>query len=399
MPAKGPDRHSSTRWERVILHADMDAFFTSVEQLDDPSLQGKPVLVGGESRRGVVAAASYESRVFGCRSAMPMVEALRRCPEAIIRPPRFHRYSDVSAAIMAVFHDFSPLVEPLSLDEAFLDMTGAERLFGAPAEMGARLRAAVREATGLTISVGASTCKFVAKVASDQDKPDGLTVVPPEAIRSFLDPLPVKRLWGVGEKTLPRVHALGLLTIGDVARAEPAVLRQLGELGAHLRRLALAEDPRPVIPERDAKSIGAEFTLERDVRGEEAIVPHLRRAAEKVARQLRKNGLLAAGLRVKLKTAGFRLWTRQAPLEPPTDADRELLQAGRALLANFDLDEPMRLVGMAGFELRDASDTPVQADLFSSEQHDRTRKLDQTVDALKERFGDGALRRGSEFED
>jgi DNA polymerase IV len=384
---------------RIILHADMDAFFTSVEQLDDPSLRGRPVLVGGESRRGVVSAASYEARISGCRSAMPMHEARRRCPEAIIRPPRFERYTAVSSAIMSVFHDFSPLVEPLSLDEAFLDMSGAERIFGAPEQMGARLKAAVREATGLTISVGASTSKFVAKVASDQDKPDGLTIVPPDAVRSFLDPLPVSRLWGVGAKTLPRLEAMGLRTIGDVAYAEPSLLRGLGDLGAHLRRLALADDPRPVIPERDPKSVGAEFTLEANVRGERAILPHLRRAADKVARRLRKTDVLAAGVRVKLKTADFRLWTRQATLQPPTDAAAELLAAGQSLLAHFDLSEPMRLIGIAAYELKSTASTPIQADLFASEGRARTRQLDQTLDALKERFGDAAVRRGSDLDE
>ena len=377
----------------------MDAFYASVEQHDDPSLRGRPVLVGGKGRRSVVAAASYEARPFGCRSAMPMGEALRRCPDAVVVTPRIARYAEVSACIMNVFHDFSPLVEPLSLDEAFLDMTGSERLFGPPHDMGRRLKAAVREATdGLTISVGASVTKFVAKIASDLHKPDGLTIVPPEEVHAFLAPLPLSRLWGVGEKTLPRIQALGLATIGDVAVAPARVLASLGSLGAHLRRLAVGDDPREVIPDRDPKSVGAEVTLEQDVVGAEALRPYLVRSADTVARHLRADGWLAGGVRVKLKTARFRLITRQAPLQIPTDAARELFAAADAILAEFDLEVPMRLVGLAAYDLRPL-DAPVQADLFLDPAHARARRLDHVVDTLKKRFGKDAVKRGFEVDD
>ncbi len=387
------------RWPRIILHADMDAFYASVEQHDDPSLRGRPVLVGGKGRRSVVAAASYEARPFGCRSAMPMGEALRRCPDAVVVTPRIARYAEVSAGLMDVFHDFSPRVEPLSLDEAFLDMTGSERLFGAPDEMGRRLKAAVREATdGLTISVGASVTKFVAKVASDLQKPDGLTVVAQGDVRSFLAPLPVSRLWGVGEKTLPRLHELGLATLSDVAAASPRVLSALGSLGDHIRRLAVGDDPREVIPDRDPKSVGAEVTLEHDVVGAAALRPHLIRSADTIARRLRADGWRAGGVRVKLKTARFRLCTRQSALRAPTDAASELLAAVDALLGEFDLTIPMRLVGLTAYDLR-ANDAPVQADLFLDAAHARTQRLDRTVDALKARFGNDAVRRASDLDD
>ena len=386
-----------TRWPRVILHADMDAFYASVEQHDDPALRGRPVLVGGKGRRSVVSAASYEARPYGCRSAMPMGEALRRCPDAVVVTPRIGRYAEVSACIMDVFHDFSPLVEPLSLDEAFLDMTGSERLFGPPDEMGRRLKTAVREATdGLTISVGASVTKFVAKVASDLQKPDGLTVVAQGDVRSFLAPLPVSRLWGVGEKTLQRLQALGLATMGDVAAAPARVLSTLGSLGDHIRRLATGDDPREVIPDRDPKSVGAEVTLEEDVIGAAALRPHLIRSADTIARRLRADGWMAGGVRVKLKTARFRLLTRQAALRTPTDAASELLDAVDALLAEFDLTVPMRLVGLAAYDLR-PNDAPVQADLFLDAAHARTQRLDQAVDALKARFGKDAVKRASEL--
>ncbi|MCA9560920.1 MAG: DNA polymerase IV, partial [Myxococcales bacterium] len=242
------------RWPRIIVHADMDAFYAAIEQLDDPALRGKPILIGGRSNRSVVATASYEARPFGVGSAMPMALALRKCPDAIVVRPRFTRYVEVSRIVMEVFRDFAAKVEPLSLDEAFLDMSGAEGIFGSPTEMGRALKAAVFEATGgLNVSVGVSGTKFVAKVASDFDKPDGLTVVPPADMVDFLAPLPVKRLWGAGPKTVPRLEALGLRTIGDVARAELGWLEaKLGSAGAHFGRLARADDPREVTPGREA---------------------------------------------------------------------------------------------------------------------------------------------------
>ena len=235
-------------WDRIVAHADMDSFYAAVEQLDDPALRGRPVLVGPDSGRGVVLTASYEARPFGVGSAMSMAQARRLCPEAVIVPPRFKRYQALSKIIMAVFSDFSPIVEPLSLDEAFLEMTGAEGLFGDPEDMGRRVKAAVREATGgLAVSVGLSGTKYVAKVASDFSKPDGLTVVPPASAREWLAPLPVSKLWGAGRKTQARLETFGFRTIGDIADADPAFLvDRLGKMGAHFFSLAHAKDPRRV---------------------------------------------------------------------------------------------------------------------------------------------------------
>ena len=247
--------HSNTGdgWTRIVLHADMDAFYAAVEQRDDPSLRGKPLVVGGNVKRGVVSTASYEARKFGLRSAMPMAEALRRCPNVIVVPPDFERYKEASLRINDVFHNYSPLVEPLSLDEAFIEMTGAEGLFGPPEEMARRIKRDVFRATnGLTISVGAATTKYVAKVASDFQKPDGLTVVPPNRVQAFLWPLPINRLWGIGGKSQKRIEKMGLRSIGDVARASKTVLiEELGSLGEHISLLANGEDDREVIPERD----------------------------------------------------------------------------------------------------------------------------------------------------
>jgi DNA polymerase-4 len=254
------------RWPRIIVHADMDAFYAAVEQHDDPRLRGRPILVGGRSNRGVVLTASYEARPFGVHSAMPMALARRRCPDALIVPPRFERYQAVSQQIMAVFADFSPDVEALSLDEAFLDMSGASHIFGEPATMGRTLKARVREATGLAVSVGVSGTKYVAKVASDFSKPDGLVVVPQDDARAWLAPLPVSRLWGAGPRTQARLDELGYETIGQIAATDPEVLeRDLGAVGRRFHQLARAEDVRVVARTHTSKSISADATLEHDV--------------------------------------------------------------------------------------------------------------------------------------
>ena len=385
-------------WPRIILHADMDAFYAAVEQHDDPSLRGKPILVGFPGRRSVVSTASYEARPFGVGSAMPMVQAQRLCPQAIIVPPRFERYAEVSGVIMGVFGRFSPLVEPLSLDEAFLDMTGAEGLFGPPAVMGEKLRAAVREATGLTVSVGVSATKYVAKVASDARKPDGLTVVPLDQVLAFLHPLPVRRLWGVGPKGAEALERLGLHTIGDVARASLALLTsELGSQGEHVQALAMGDDPREVIPDQEAKSIGHEETLEFDVVGPEQVKPLLLRAADRVAERLRANAVMAGGLRVKLKGASFKLSTRQKRLTEPTSSAKPLYEAALALLDEFPWDEPLRLVGLAAYELAPGV-LPVQGDLFTQADTRKHAELDRTVDSLRARFGEDAVKRASELD-
>ncbi len=382
------------RWPRIILHADMDAFYAAVEQRDRPELRGKPVVVGGLGKRGVVSTASYEARPFGVHSAMPMAEARRLCPGAVFLAPDFSRYEAESEKIREVFHRFSPLVEPLSLDEAFLDMTGSEGIFGGPGEMGASLQRAVREATDLTVSVGVAPCKFVAKVASDFRKPAGLTVVPPEEVRPFLAPLDVGRLWGVGPKTRARLVALGLATIGDLAAAtEERLVSLLGEAGRELHRLALGQDSRPVVGEREAHSIGAEETFEEDLRGLDALLPSLRRAAERVASHLRREGLRAGGVRVKVKTAGFALHTRQALIARPADTWEELFAVGRRLLEGLDRNEPVRLCGLAAYRLERRSG-PRPGSLFEEAERERRRKAEAVVDALRERFGPSSIRWG-----
>jgi len=345
----------------------MDAFYAAIEQLDDRTLRGRPVLVGPLSSRGVVLTASYEARPYGVGSAMPMAKARRLCPNAVIVPPRFDRYQEVSAAIMSVFANFSPDVEPLSLDEAFLDMSGSEQLFGDPESIGRRLKAAIRDTTGgLTASVGLSATKYVAKVASACQKPDGLTVVRPEDAKAWLAPFPVSRLWGAGPKTQARLHHLGLHTIGDVANADPQFLSaKLGSFGLHFHTLAQAEDPRPVIGRRASKSVGSEHTFDKDVREKADIKYHLRRSADTIARRLRKKSYVALGVGVKLKTTDFQIVTRRHRLSEPTDVAESLYSVGIDLLNHVDHPGPFRLVGMVAYDLVDIDDL-VQLDLFST---------------------------------
>ncbi len=388
-----PSPHS---WERIVAHADMDAFYAAVEQLDDPALRGRPILVGLKSRRSVVLTASYEARPFDVGSAMPMAQAVRLCPDAIIVPPRFDRYEEVSVSIMKVFSDFSPDVEPLSLDEAFLEMSGAEDFFGSPRSMGRRLKEAVLEATGgLTVSVGLSGTKYVAKVASAHRKPDGLTVVAPEDARAWLAPQSIARLWGAGSKTQAKLRELGFDTIGDVAAADRVTLVEtLGKVGAHFHDLAHARDSRPVLGDRESKSIGSERTLHEDVRTREEIRPHLRHSADKIGKRLRRAGLVAHGVRVKLKTSDFRLLTRQCSLNAPSDVADTLYLAGTKLLEHFADPGPFRLVGMAAYELS-SREIPQQLALLGGS--DRQRRLEATLDEITERFGDDSVHRADEL--
>jgi len=374
----------------------MDAFYAAIEQLDDPSLRGKPVLVGPPSDRGVVLTASYEARPFGVGSALPMVKARRMCPDAAIVPPRFDRYQEVSKLIMGVFSDFSPYVEAISLDEAFLDLTGCEQLLGEPRTIGKKLKEAVREATGgLTISVGISGTKYVAKVASAYQKPDGLTIVLPDEAQTWLAPLPVSRLWGVGPKTEKRLHALNLHTIRDVAATNPNWLEEiLGSAGRHFYALAHAQDPRPVEGRRSSKSIGSETTLAKDVCDKNEIRRYLRRSAEEIGRRLRRKRYVAFGVRVKLKTTAFRILTRQNQRQQPTDIAEELYADASIILDEFEHPGPFRLVGMTAYDLV-AVDETAQLQLFGSSV--RRRRLETAIDELTQRFGPNVLRRADDL--
>jgi len=399
---------SGTPPRRVIAHADMDAFYASVEQRDRPELRGRPVVVGGSSRRGVVSSASYEARRFGVRSAMPAGEARRLCPDAVFLPGDMRRYKRESRRIFALFERTTPLVEGLSLDEAFLDLTGTERLLGSPRQACERLRALVRSETGLVVSVGIAPSKLVAKIASDLAKPDGLLEVEPAGVREFLDPLPVWRLWGVGPVAEARLVAAGFRTLGDVARADRRRLEAtLGPHGAALARLARGEDARAVEPERDAVSISEESTYEDDVSDPARLRASLLAHADDVARRLRASGLRARAVFVKLKLArrrglgprGFPLLTRRETLCEPTDESGRIGRSALALLDAAGLVEPVRLVGVGVTGLvRDAAD---QLGLFdapgtiAATSAPRGARLDRALDEIAARFGSGAIARGS----
>ena len=380
----------------MVAHADMDAFYAAVEQLDDPRLRGKPVLVGPRSGRGVVLTASYEARPFGVGSAMPMAKALKLCPDALVVPPRFERYGELSARIMTVFRDFSPRVEPLSLDEAFMEMAGAEHIFGPPHVMGQAIKDAVKEATGgLTASVGVGATKYVAKVASGHAKPDGLTIVTADEAVAWLAPMSVARLWGAGPKTQAQLRALGLNTIGDVASADLEMLRdKLGHAGNHFYELAHARDPRRVESQRVARSMGSDRTLKEDVVSRSDICQHLRRSADRIGRRLRRKKFLAGGVRVKLKTSQFQLLTRQCTLAEPSDTASGLYQAAVTLLDKFDHPGPFRLVGLAAHSL---VKEPEQGQLSLLDESGEQRELETTLDQLAERFGEGVVRRARDL--
>jgi len=367
----------------------MDAFYASVEQRDDPRLRGKPVAVGGSARRGVVLAASYEARPFGVRSAMPMARAMRLCPQLVVVPPDFSKYEAASDAAFTVFHAFTPLVEALSLDEAFLDVTASISLLGEPCEQARALKARMRADTGLVASVGIAEVKYAAKVASDLSKPDGLIEVPPGRTREFLAPLPVTRLWGVGPRTDELLARLGLRTIGDVAAADPEwLVRELGEsLGPHLSDLSRGIDPREVVPDRGAKSVGAEETFDDDLDDPEDLLPRLHGQALRVAARLRRAGLKAGCVSLKVKYADFKIATRQEQLVSRTDDAGEIYRAAARLLARVE-QRPMRLTGV---HAQDLGGSEAQLGLFGEPTRARRDRLNQALDAIAEKFGPGAV--------
>jgi DNA polymerase-4 len=380
----------------MILHVDMDAFYASVEELDDPSLVGKPVVVGGTPEgRGVVAAANYAARQYGVHSAMPAAQAKRLCPQAVFIRSRMDRYAEVSRALREVFSRYTPLVEPLSLDEAFLDVTSSARLFGDAEIIARRIKEEIRGELGLVASVGVAPNKFLAKLASDLDKPDGLVIVPADAIEEFLAPLPVSRLWGVGRVSNQQLAEIGVQTIGDL-RAVPDELldNRLGRSATQLRRLARGIDERAVIPDREAKSISHETTFATDIEDRAVLKSWLLELAEQVATRLRRHNLRGKTVFIKVRYADFRTVTRSESLDAPTSLTREL-QAIAVRLLRAELahqPQPVRLLGMGVGGV--TAETLEQGDLFAQPNREQQRNIDSVVDAVKSRFGNRALRRG-----
>jgi len=405
---------------RVILHVDMDAFFASIEARDDPSLRGQPLLVGGAGRRGVVAAASYEARRFGCHSAQPMSVALRKCPQAKVVSPRHDHYVAVSRGLFEIFGRFTPVVEGLSIDEAFLDMTGTQRLHGSPRYAAEAIRAQVFETLALTCSVGISSCKFVAKIASDRDKPDGLTIVPHGSERAFLEPLPVRDLWGVGPQTERALAVYGVRTVGDIARlGEGTMVHSLGEHGRHLHQLSLGIDVRPVTPGRERRQVSHENTFHDDLRTRAQIEEWFLRQSTRVADRLVAKGVVGRKVQIKLRDTDFNTWTRQCTLDEPTQIGREIFVAARMLLDKLEAEGKLRggrfrLTGVGVSELLARSeadahgpnhspgqgrqlellvdiDTDTDAHAREVEDRERGQAVQDVLSEVRQRFGGKAL--------
>ena len=381
---------------RQIIHVDMDAFYASVEQRDRPELRGKAVIVGGDAKsRGVVSAASYEARKFGVHSAMPMAQAVRLCPQGIVLPVRMDRYAEVSHVIQTIFEHYTPLVEPISLDEAFLDVTDSENLFGPAARIGQRIKGEIREQTQLTASVGIAPNKFLAKLASDLKKPDGFVVITEENRQEVLDPLPVGRIWGVGKVTEGMLHAYGIRTIAQLRACGLRTLQSIVGNGAEeLLRLARGEDDRPVEPDRERKSLSSEQTFATDIRDESILTSVLLEEVEEVAERLRRHQLKARTITLKLRYGDFRTVTRTETLGEATNLTKPLWEVAEQVFRRWQARSggALRLLGfgVSGLEPEQAG----QQWLFPDAEQEKLRRLDQAVDKIRDRYGKRAVHRG-----
>ena len=380
----------------MILHVDMDAFYASVEERDRPELVGQPVIVGGTAQgRGVVAAANYVARTFGVHSAMPAATAKRLCPDAIFLRPRMGHYAEVSAQIRAVFERYTPLVEPLSLDEAFLDVSGSESLHGPAPKIARDIKHEIRNSLSLVASVGVAPNKFLAKIASDLDKPDGLVVVDPKRVQDFLNPLPVKRLWGVGKVTGKVFDELGVQTIGQLRELSVESLQQhFGGSGRHFWELAHGIDHRAVTPEQAAKSISHEKTFSADIEDPSLLLAWLLELTEQVTCRLRRHRLKARTVHLKIRYDDFHTVTRAHTFSSPTNVTEEIWQAASTLFERLP-SRPLRLrlLGLGVSNLCQGKQT--QLDLFADDEHERLSRLDEVADSIKEKFGSSSLQRAS----
>jgi DNA polymerase IV len=373
----------------------MDAFYASVEALDNPELRGKPLIVGGTGGRGVVAAASYEVRKYGVHSAMPMGEALRRCPHAICVRPRFDRYQAVSRTVFKVFHEYTPLVQGLSLDEAFLDVTESQRALGDAAAIAVGIKKKIVERTGVTASVGVAPNKLVAKIASDLRKPDGLVVVGEDEVTALLDPLPITRLYGIGKKTAPHLEEIGIRTLRDLRLASDSALKPVfGRFVSDIKDRAAGIDDRPVIADWDEKQISSEETYDTDISDRARLHAELARLADRTAARLRSQEWLAQTVVVKIRRKDFKTYTRQTAIRPATQQTRPLLDAATKLLDEWLREQPRAAVRLLGVGATDLTSTP-QLELFTVPETSRNQHLDSALDDIRAKFGSDAVARGS----
>ena len=384
-------------WQRAIIHLDLDAFYAAVEVLDNPTFKGKPVIVGGSRERGVVSAASYEARRFGIHSAQPMARAMSLCPQGIFLPVRMPRYSEVSKRVFEIFHRFTPLVEPLSIDEAFLDVTGSVTLFGSPDDIAKKIKQKVVEEIGLTVSAGVAPNKFVAKIASDMHKPDGLTVVREGEVKAFLSPLPIAKLWGVGKETQKALSLLGVRTIGDLSSISVDILEaKFGKHGTHLHLLSQGIDEREVETAREVKSIGKERTYSQDLVDMHGIKRQLLSLATKVSRRLRRQGFQGKTLTLKVKYMDFVQLTRSTTLPQAIDDEREIFRSCCSLLDKTEAGRrPIRLLGITLSQLRDREKETQLALFRTGKDAEESKKLNLAVDKIRDKYGEDAILPGT----
>ena len=380
--------------QRSIIHLDMDAFYPAVEVLDKPELKGKPVIVGGTKKRGVVSSASYEARRFGVHSAQPIATAIRLCPDGIFMPVRMSRYKEISEQVFAIFHSFTPLVEPLSIDEAFLDLTGAERLMGQTEVIARKIKETILKKTGLTVSAGVASSKFVAKIASDIDKPDGLTVVPPDRVREFLDPLPVKKMWGVGKVTQQALARLSVKTFKDLRQIPVEILeKKFGERGTAMHLLSMGIDERDVKPEREVKSIGHEQTFMKDILNPDQARKEILSLANRIALRMRRDEVRGSTVSLKVKYSDFTQIIRAATLPEPTDDSMEIYSTACRLLKKTAVGKrPVRLLGISLSQLS-FREGEKQLMLFDQDKGYQKRKnLNTALDSICDKFGEKSIR-------
>lgn len=382
--------------DRQILHIDMDAFFASVECLDDPDLKGKAVIVGGDPKgRGVVSAASYEARKYGIHSAMPMAQAIRLYPDVIVRPVRMNRYVEVSRKIHEIFYRYTPQIEPISLDEAFLDVTGSIKLFGDAEQIGRKIKTEVREELGLVASVGIAPNKFLAKLASDLDKPDGFVVITVDRIQEILDPLPISKIWGIGKVTEKALKSIEIHTIGQLRKANSEHLKSiLGNQASHILRLATGVDNREVESDRLAKSISSEQTFPTDIQDKDTLLSILLNQVEEVAQRLRKGRFEARTITLKLRDGNFKTVTRNSTFEKATNITETLWQEAKSSFLKWRKKSAcaLRLLGFGAAGL--ISEGSGQKELFTDPDEEKQKRLDKTFDRIKHRYGDDAVKRG-----